>query len=223
MTDRSQFIGRLAGITQIVFAALIGVVASFAAEPGFIPRGAVLFMLFGLPGVIGLIGTAARRPALLVAAGLTSAIGSLIAFSGVTLIFLVPSLMFFLGAARVASVTSDSPWGGWLHGIVQLGVGVAIVVLLVGAGASALLVTDSGCWTKFETPTGGRVETAPYSTGEIEVSSGASEAGCSTGLISLRGLGLGALLGSAAVALTVLAARRRQPVADGPSARAADD
>ena len=44
---------------------------------------------------------------------------------------------------------------------------------------------------------------------EMEVPQGATSMGCSSGLISPRGVGLGALLDGAAIGLAILAARRR--------------
>jgi hypothetical protein len=86
--------------------------------------------------------------------------------------------------------------------------------LMIGAGASALLVTDERCWTTYETQGGGvRYEPAPISTGEVEVPAGATSYECSNGLLSARGVGLGGLLGSGAVALGV--ATRRRPISAG--------
>lgn len=219
MRGRSAFIGRLAGITQITFATIIGVLASLQFEAGFVPRGAALLVVFALPGLVGLIGVGARRPALLVAAGMASTVGAFIAFSGVTLIFLIPALLFFAGAIRLAGAPEagaarERPLGG----LVQIVLAAAIVVLLLGAGASTLLVTDSGCWTTYRTPTGVRVETGPFSTGEMVVPLGAESATCSTGLLSARGAGLGAVLGGTALALALVTARRRGPWTGPPEA-----
>src|SRR5690349_17870507 len=150
--------------------------------------------IFALPGVVGLIGVQAHRPGLLIAAWLTSAVGAFIAFSGVTLIFLVPSLLFLAGAARLAAGTTTFPRGGWRSSIAQLAVALTIVVLLVGAGASTLLVTDAACWSISTTSLGVRIEVLPYSSGEMDVPSGAIATGCSTGLMSPRGVGLAVLL-----------------------------
>src|SRR5512143_10530 len=160
MTDRSQLVGRLAGVTQIVFAILIGGVASLVAEPGFLSRGVVLLALLALPGVVGLIGASARRPWLLVAAALASAAGSVLSI--VTLIFLVPAALFLVGAVRLVRPVAGTAAASWAGGLAQLGIAATIVVLVVGAGISALVVTDSGCWTKYETAIGVRIETGPY-------------------------------------------------------------
>jgi hypothetical protein len=208
VADRSQFLGRLASATQVIFAALIAVVASLHFEAGFVPRGAVLFAVFSLPGVVGLVGTMARRPSLLVAACAAATLGSFIAFSGVTLIFLIPALLFLAGAVRIEVAPALPAREGWLRGLAQAGIAAAIVVLIVGAGASSLLITDSGCWYRYETPLGVRIERAPYSTG-ISLPSGVSTAGCSTGQISARGAGLGVALGGVAVWLAFVGSRRR--------------
>lgn len=208
MRDRSLFLGRLGSVTQITFAALIGVVASRSFEPGFVPRGAILLIVFALPGLVGLIGTTARRPALLVAAGITSAMGAFIAFSGVTLIFLIPAALLFAGAVRLAAAPASEARQGLLASAAQLGIAAVIVVLVAGAGASAILMTDSGCWSEFPAPAGVRVEPFPYSTGEISVPPGATLTSCSTGIISARGAGLGGLLALAALGLALVGARR---------------
>jgi hypothetical protein len=209
MIARARFIGRLAGTTQIIFGVLLGGVASFSFEPGFISRGAVLASLYALPGVIGLIGVTARRPSLLLAAALTAFVGAFIAFSGVTLIFLVPALLFLLAAGLLALTARPADFGASLGGLGRLGLSAVIVVLLVGAGASVLLVTDSGCWSEYPTPAGIRIEVGPFSTGEMQVPSGAVMTECSTGLLTLRGVGAGALLGTGAIGVALVVARRR--------------
>jgi hypothetical protein len=213
MSDRSQYLGRLASATQIIFAILLGGVASFSSEPGFLPRGVVIVGVFGAAGVVGLIGVRARRPVLLVAAGVTSALGSFTAFSLVTLIFLIPSVLFLAGAVRLAAGKPGSPRGGWVRGLAQLAIAILIIPLLIGAGASALLITDSACWTTYGTGLGSRVEMQPYSNGEMELPTDATSMNCATGLISARGVGLAAVLDGAALGLALLAARRRARVA----------
>lgn len=206
-----QFLGRLASLTQLVFAGLIAGVSAFAGsgDPDFVPRWAVLFLWYALPGAIGLIGVQARRPWLLIAAGLATAVGSIVAMSGVTLIFLVPALLFLYGAARLAGSSPPAVGVGWAGGLAQVGLAAAIVVLVVAAGASAILNTDAACWTEYRTPTGIRIELMPFSSGEIQVPDGATSVSCSTGLMSARGVGLAGLLGAAALGLALIGARRR--------------
>ena len=202
-----DFLGRLASATQLLFAGLLAVIASADTEPGFVPRGAVLFLVFGIPGIVGWLGAARRRPALLIAAGVTSLVGAFIAFSGVTLIFLIPALLFVFGAAQVEG--TRAPGGASIvAGIARAGAAIAIVAMLVGAGASALLVTDDTCWTQYHDPAGPRIEPFPYTTGEMAVPPGAVSAGCSTGVISARGVGLAAILWSGVLVLAARSSRR---------------
>jgi hypothetical protein len=218
VTDRPQpgaFIGRLASATQLIFAVLLGAVplisglAHSVTTPDIVPRGLVIWALFSVPGLVGLVAVREHRPALLLAAGAASGLGSIIAFSGVTLIFLVPATMFVTAGLRlgarnfVAGETSISAGG-----LVQIGLAIAVFVLIVGSGVSALFTTESGCWTTYRTPTGVRTEAAPYSTGEMIVPEGAESSGCTTGLLSARGVGLGALLGLGALALAVRGSTR---------------
>ena len=213
MGGGSQFIGHLACVTQLTFAVLIGAVASIRFEPGFAPRGTVLLVLYALPGLVGLLGVAARRPALLLAAGVASLIGAFVAFSGVTLIFVIPGLLFVAGAVRLVGAATGAVHDGWISGIAQGVLATAIVALFIGAGATVLLETDSGCWSAIRTPVGLRLERAPFATGEVALPFDAVSVGCSTGLISARGVALGTFLVGAGLVLAAVAARR--PRADG--------
>ena len=218
MTGRPHpglFVGRLASATQLIFAALLGAVplisglANSVTTPDTVPRGLVIWALFSLPSLVGFVAVRKQRPALLLAAGAASGLGSIIAFSGVTLIFLVPATMFVtaglrLGARRfVAGETSVSA-----DGLAQAGLAIAVFVLIAGAGISALFTTESACWTTYRTPTGVRTEPGPYSTGEMTVPEGAESAGCTNGLLSARGIGLGALMGLGALALATKGSTR---------------
>jgi len=213
---RAQQLGRYAAITQLVFAAVLGGFASLHAEPGsFVPRGTVLLAVFALPGIIGWIGARARRPALVAAAALSSGVGAFVAFSGVTLIFLLPAALFLVSALALVVPRPGDPRGDLVSGAGQVVIAVAICALVLGAGASALLLTDSACWIARETPLGTSIEVLPYSTGEITLGADATSGGCSTGIISPRGVGLGAILASAALGLAATADRRRMSPVPG--------
>lgn len=78
-------------------AVLLGVVASSAGSTvpqGEIPRGVILAFLLGAPAAIGALGAVSGRRVLLVAAGILCLCQSVLAFSGVTLILLLPALLF---------------------------------------------------------------------------------------------------------------------------------
>jgi hypothetical protein len=214
MDERSLFLGRLGAITQITFALLVSAFSLFSRQPDFVPRWVVVASAYAMPGVIALIGLAARRPALLVAGGLASALGSVAALSGVTLIFLVPAALLLAGAMRLAEPaagpsSTDRRVTSALGVVAQAVVGAAIVALLVGGGGAALLLTDAGCWITHDTAGGNRVEVLPYSTGEMALPGDAVSGGCTDGLISARGVGIGGAMSAGALALAILAGRRR--------------
>lgn len=201
-------IAKLACLTQLLFAVLLGTVASMAPEPGFLPRGVVLFVGFAMPAVVGALGVARRRPALLGAAGLTSFVGAFVAFSGVTLIFLFPAVLFVYGAVRLQVSHSAARGTSFAGGILRGAAAVAIIAMLLGAGASALVITDEGCWAEYRGRDAG-LTFLPYMAQEIAIPSGATSVTCSTGIISARGIGLAVLLWSGALLLAEGSSRRR--------------
>jgi hypothetical protein len=129
--SRLRSIGLLAAGVQLVLAVmLMGVASRSGAFPNpleTIPRGVALALLYALPAVVGAIGALQGRRALLAAASAASAIGSVLAFSGVTLIFGVPAILF---AAAAGAQSPASPRLGW-RGALLLPVGLAAVVLAV--------------------------------------------------------------------------------------------
>ena len=217
-TQPEVFIGRLGSLTQLIFAVLLGAVplisglANATPTPDIVPRGLVIWALFSLPGLVGLVALREQRPALLLASGAASVLGSFLAFSLVTLIFLVPATLLVIAGLRLEGrrfVAGDRAIS--VGGLVQVGIAVGVFVLIVGAGISALLTMNSGCWTTYRTPTGVRTELAPYSTGEMTVPEGAESSGCTNGLLSARGVGLGGILGLSALALAAMGSRRPRP------------
>jgi hypothetical protein len=95
-----------AGITAGC-ALLLGAVASAAGSTGIpseMPRGVLLGLLLGAPAAIGALGAVSGRRVLLVAAGILCLCLSVLAFSGVTLIVLVPALLFLRASVSDAAV-----------------------------------------------------------------------------------------------------------------------
>lgn len=212
--DPDAFAARLGAITQVLFGGILGIVASSGFEPGFLPRGLVLFALFAIPGLVGWLGVQRRRPALLVAAGLTSLVGAFVAFSGVTLIFLIPALLLVIGAVRVQVTAPPMGRASVLPGLGRGLAACAIVAMLVGGGAAALLLTDDACWVEFGAGDGPRIQTLPYSTGEMTAQPNATSMSCSTGLISARGVALGGALWAGALVIADRTSRRRGALAE---------
>lgn len=211
---RGTFAARLGAITQVLFAGILGIVASFGFEPGFLPRGVVLFLVFAIPGLVSWLGVERRRPALLVAAGLTSFVGAFVAFSGVTLIFLLPALLLIAGAVRVQATAPPTVRASILSALGRGLAACAIVAMLVGGGAAALLLTDDACWVEYQVASGPRIQILPYSTGEMTVPPGATGMSCSTGIISAQGVALGGALWLGALVLGERSSRRPDAVRD---------
>jgi hypothetical protein len=80
--------------------------------------------------------------------------------------------------------------------------------MLVGAGASALLLTDNACWVEYPTGTEPRIREVPYTTGEMTVPGDATSLSCSSGVISAGGVALGGLLWAGALILSERSSRR---------------
>ena len=207
---RRTFTPRLGAFTQLILAAVLAAVSALAGgqQPDFLPRPLVLFGLFALPGIVGLIAIRRERAGLLIAAAAASSAGAFIAFSGVTLIFLVPAALMAIGAMGLA----NGRVGGWREVLFGLLRSLLVLALLLGAGWSALLITDRACWIVRETPGGIVVEPTAFATGEIRIPTNATAGGCAEGLLSARGVSLALLLGGAAIAIAFLSVdRRRRP------------
>lgn len=95
-------------------------------------RGAVgLAALVAAPGLIGAIGAASGRRSLLFAAGIGDGLMSVLAFSGVTLVLLVPAALF-LATAAAQDMSGRAPGSGGTSAIRPLL--TAVVTVLVGVG-----------------------------------------------------------------------------------------
>jgi hypothetical protein len=153
-TDASPIrcIGLLGAAVQLILAAVLGGIASggsaFPNPPEVVPRGIAIGLLYAAPGVVGAIGAIGGRRSVLAAASFASAIGSVVAFSGVTVIFLVPALLFAAAAgaaeARPAtrSISTRQVWRLAAFAIVAVPV-VVLATLTLGIfviPAIALLV-----------------------------------------------------------------------------------
>lgn len=208
-----RFLGRVAVGIQLLCVVLIGAIALGAgrdtAQPELLPRPLIVLAAYAGPAIVGWLGVRRREPSLLVAAAATTFAGSFIAFSGVTLIFLVPAVLFAAGAVALEAAQADGRReDGVVAGLGRLLAAALIAALLLGAGAAALLVTDSACWNTYPGVSGPTFEMLPFSN-ELSPPPGATSAGCSTGLISVRGVALAGILWVAAVGLADLASRRR--------------
>jgi hypothetical protein len=103
-TDASPMrsIGLVGAAVQLTLAAVLGGIASggsaFPNPPEVVPRGLAIGLLYAVPAVVAALGAIGGRRSVLAAAAFASAAGSVVAFSGVTIIFLVPALLFAAAA-----------------------------------------------------------------------------------------------------------------------------
>src|SRR5947207_4818778 len=114
-----RLFGYLGAENQIVLAialmALVNQLRDPVGPPEPVNRGLALGMIYALPAVVGGLGAWTGRRPLLAAAALACAVGSVLSFSGVTLLFLIPALLFAVaaasprGAGSAAGATETSP------------------------------------------------------------------------------------------------------------------
>ena len=183
-------VGLLGALIQLVFAVVLGGFLSGITAPtgDAVPRPLVVFLLYAAPGLVALLGARSQRRSLLVAAALPLVPGSILSFSGVTLIFVLPAILMVAGAAGIARPRVSS--GASRIDGAGVGVAVSIAALLVAAGWAMLLgFTRDTC------------------------SSGANDtASCGSALISIEGIAVGLALQLAALALAAWWARRAPPL-----------
>jgi len=175
--------------------------------PWWIHRPIALFGLFGVPAVVASIGAVRGSRPLLVAAGVLCLLQAYIAFSGVTIGFVVPAiLLLVLGG-------SDS-WSDDARGSrAELFAGVAVLVLAVGAWVSLFALTEPRCYVISRTAGGALVTTEVPATdrmihGPIQVQGEGS--GCSSAELTVEGKGMSAVLAIGAIAFAAVAASTRQ-------------
>lgn len=203
-------------VFQLALALALGIFVAGQAGGGggigpsdHLERGAVLGLLFAVPGVIAAFGVRSGRPALLVAAVVMDMAGVVLSFA--TLIFVVPAGLFVAHAA--ASARGPVRGGAAVRAAI---VGAALIALVIGAGTALLTTTESRCWTAYSTPTGTVYRFSPYVGNGVEVTVplDAVGSGCDTGVLSAEGEATAAVLALGAIALAGFAGRRRaEPVA----------
>lgn len=205
--DRPTAIGHpgvLGVIAQLIFAGALGALSLSQAHPSPepLPRGVALGLLYAAPAAVGWLGMVGGRRSLLLAAAAADVVGAPLSWTFVTLLVLVPAILYVGEAGRLSHRDQDvSARVG--HALA----GVAIAGLLVGAGVALLALTEPLCWIATEGPGGVSYQIVPDASG-IPIGDGQS-AGCSSAALTVQGIGLAALLTLAAIALAFQAAGRR--------------
>jgi len=147
--------GRL-GVAAAAFAAacalMLAIVAAANRSPGApqeVPYAPVLGLMLAAPAGIGVLGAMSGRRVLLVAAGVACLAQSAIAFSGVTLVFLVPALLFLRAGiagdgGRPEPVRPERVRAVRLIVLVLAAVPVALIVVLTLGVLGVLLLVAVG-------------------------------------------------------------------------------
>lgn len=166
------------------------------APPQAVSRPLLLGALCMIPAAIAAIGAIRRSHLLLVTAGALAIFPqSIIAFSGITLPFLVPA--FLLLALGAEGRDTQLPWRALLGGVL-------VIVLGVGAWVAPFALSEPACWVARTGPDGTVVYSAIPVSDTLTVRPGEIASGCDGGTLTIQGVMLGAVLGIGAVSMAVL-------------------
>ena len=194
--------GIIAGYALVVAAISANAAAGELRPPEIVPTPIRLAALFMLPAAIAVIGAVCRSRPILIAAGVLGLAQSFVAFSGVTIPFVLPALVLLaLGARDEGTKASPSAKVG----------GIAVVLLGLAMWVAPFASTETTCWVA-ETAADGAIVyrdvpvTDPQTLGPTDVG-----AGCDGGTVTAQGVALAAVFWVGAVALAALASRASPP------------
>ncbi|HSL98413.1 MAG TPA: hypothetical protein VK831_07560 [Candidatus Deferrimicrobiaceae bacterium] len=194
--------GQVGVLAQVIFAAALAAVALAAGEPSPepVPRGIALGLLYAAPAAVAFLGMRGGRKSLLVGAAIADVGGAPLSWSGFTLLFLVPAILFVGETGRIPAGTRASI-GLRLSGLL---LAIAVAGLLVGAGLALLALTEPLCWIATHGATDTAYTIVPTAE-NVPIGSGQS-GGCTSAAITLGGAGTAAVLAIGAIALAALGA-----------------
>jgi hypothetical protein len=205
--DRLRTFGLAAAGGVLAVATIVFVVGSQSGgdigPPAVVPRGLALGLLVSVPAIIGLLGVVRRDPVLLIAAAGASLGAGLTLASIVTLPLVIPALLFVLAAV---GGTAPARRATWL-------IAGAIVGLQIGALVGLVANTEAQCWVAYESDTGLVYrQVSEAETQQLMGGAGLPVAGgCDGGALTVRGVGLAAVLVIGSIALAFGAPRPLQP------------
>jgi hypothetical protein len=132
-SQQARRLGLLAAALAALCAAGLAFVAASNQTPGLpaeVPWPFVFGAILGTPALIGALGAMSGRRVLLVAAGILCVVDSILSFSGVTLVFLVPALIFVRAAAAAPPARREPVRLPHWAALAALAVPVALLVSL---------------------------------------------------------------------------------------------
>ncbi len=171
--------------------------------PAIVPRPIVLAFLLGLPAVLAVIAAIRGSRPIFVAAGVLCLFQSFIAFSGITLGFVLPGCVLIgLGLSRSRTQPADP-----LRRREALA-GLLVVALGIAAWLVPFATSETVCWTARVGPDGDPVYTLIPDTGTVTLQLDEIGGGCDGGTFILQGLMVAGVLAIGALAMAGLAGMR---------------
>ncbi len=175
--------------------------------PAILPRPFVIAFLLGLPAGLAAIAALRDSRATFVAAGVLCTLESVVgAFSGITLVFLVPGILLIgLGLEE-----TREPWPkgsrirAWIGGFLVLGLAIA-------AWVAPFATSRTVCWIATAGPDDRPVYRLIEDTGSISLELHDIAGGCDGGAFTLEGLMVGGVLAIGALGMAVVVSSRSDP------------
>jgi hypothetical protein len=171
--------------------------------PTVIPRPIVMAALLGLPAAIALTGALRGSRSMLFSAGALALLQSFVAFSGVTLGFIIPGIVLITLSRAESADTIRSDGRARVAALLVVGLGIA-------AWFAILATSETVCWMARPGPDGTPVYTRIPETSTISVGPDEIGGGCDGGTLTAPGLLLGGAFGVGALATAWLAGGRRR-------------
>jgi len=200
------------------YAVVIGFISANAGSgdpgPPTLARPISLAVLLMLPAAIAVIATLRRSRPLFVAAGTLCLAQSFIAYSLVTIPFVVPAVLLLSLAGSVDSPPSSR------RGVIG---GLAVIGLGIGAWISLLALTETVCWIARAGADGALIYSWIPVSNEGTLGPGDVASGCDGGVTTVEGLALAAILAIGAIAIAEFSSRRTQVVGSGTNGPSAVD
>jgi len=165
-----------------------------------------LAALLMLPGAIAVIASLRRSRPLFVVAGCLCFAQSLIAYSLVTLPFIVPA--FLLLRLSGVAYTGESSRRAVIGALVAIGLGI-------GAWVSWFALTETVCWVARAAADGSLAYSRIPFSNEGILGPGDVASGCDGGVVSAEGLAMSAILAIGAIAIAEFSSRLAQVVGNG--------
>jgi hypothetical protein len=174
------------------------------AAPMLVPRPVLSAILLAVPAAIAFIAVIRKSTLMLVVAGLLTFLQSFVAFSGVTLGFLLPALLLIVLGVREED-RSRASRRQKVTGVLVIGLVVAAWLVVLGTG-------ETVCWIARLGPDGTPIYRLIPVTDTIMVAPSEVGGGCDSGVPTAAGLLTGGVLILGALALAWLASAVERPV-----------